>query len=222
MTAAERDALALQHSPLAAAIARRFLGRGVEYDDLYQLGMIGLLKAIDGYDAGFGTQFSTYAVPKIMGEIRRFLRDDGTVKVSRTLRERAVLVRRAEEAFEKANGRSPGISELAVLTGLEPEMIAECTGAACSVLSLDAPLGEMGEGSLLDLQSDPYGEERLLEHLSLREAVGRLEPLERRLVALRFDHDLTQQKTADLLGLTQVRVSRMEKKIIGKLRRMLK
>ncbi len=221
MTAAERDRLVERHSPLVAAIARRFLGRGVEYDDLFQLGAIGLLKAIDGYDEGFGTKFSTYAVPKIMGEIRRFLRDDGTVKVSRTVKEKAGLIGRMREDYIKLHGCEPGILELAGLTSLSPEEIAQCDGALQAVLSLDAPLSEDGEGSLLDLRSDTREEERLLERLSLREALDRLEPLERRLVALRFDHDLTQQKTAALLGLTQVRVSRMEKKILQRLRQLL-
>jgi len=221
MSRTPREALAARHAPLVASIARRFLGRGAEYDDLFQLGMIGLLKAIDGFDEGFGTQLSTYAVPMIMGEIRRYLRDNGTVKVSRTIREKAALVARARAELEQADGCTPGIQALAAATGLEIEEIAQCDGALQAVLSLDAPLAEEGEGSLLDLQADPHREEQMLEHIALREAIGRLEPLEQRLIALRYDHDLTQQKTAAVLGLTQVKVSRMEKKIMARLRTLL-
>ena len=210
-----------QHTPLVWSIVRRFLGRGVEAEDLFQLGSIGLLKAIEGYDEELGHAFSTYAVPKIMGEIRRFLRDDGAVKVSRTLRERSVQVARAREVFLQNHGREPILSELAQATGLTAEEVAECAGASRPVLSLDDPLGEEGDGCLLDLQHDPYGEERLLEQMDLRQALDLLEPTERQLIALRYSRDLTQQKTADILGLTQVKVSRMEKKILAKLRQKL-
>ena len=210
-----------QHTPLVWSIVRRFMGRGVEAEDLFQLGTIGLLKAIDGYDASLGHAFSTYAVPKIMGEIRRFLRDDGTVKVSRTLRERSVQVARLRESFLQCHGREPTVSELVEGTGLSPEEVAECAGAGQAVLSLDAPLGEEGEGNLLDLQHDPHGEERLLEQIDLHTAIGGLAPQERQLIALRYGRGLTQQKTADILGLSQVKVSRMEKKILAQLRQKL-
>lgn len=216
----ERDRLAEQHTPLVRAIVRRFSGRGVEYDDLFQLGMIGLLKAIDGFDSSLGHQFSTYAVPRIMGEIRRYLRDDGTVKVSRTLRERAAQVRRAQETYIKERGVEPGVQTLSAMTGLTAEEIAECESASCAVLSLDAPVGEEG-GTLLEVQADSFGEERLLEQLALRAAIDKLEPLERQIVALRYGRDLTQQKTGEVLGLSQVKVSRMEKKIMEKLRGQL-
>ncbi len=217
----ETARLVERHTPLVWSIVRRFTGRGVEIDDLFQLGVIGLLKAIEGYDERLGHAFSTYAVPKIMGEIRRFLRDDGTVKVSRVLRERAAQVGRIHELFVQIHGREPTLSELAEQTGLTLEEVAECTGAGQAVLSLDAPLGEEGEGTLLDLQHDPYGEERLLERIDLKSALALLAPLEQQLIALRYSRGLTQQKTAEILGLTQVRVSRMEKKILAELRQKL-
>ena len=221
---AEVERLVEQHTPLVWSIVRRFLGRGVEAEDLFQLGSIGLLKAIDGFDEAFGTRFSTYAVPKIMGEIQRFLRDDGPVKVSRGLREKSSLIRQARDRLLQETGQEPGVQALARATGLEPEEIALCENAGRAVLSLDAPLSPDGAedgGSLLDLQADPGAESRLLDRMDLEKAVGQLEPLERQVVALRFFRDLTQQKTADLLGLTQVRVSRMEKRILQKLRKQM-
>ena len=221
---AEVERLVEQHTPLVWSIVRRFLGRGVEAEDLFQLGSIGLLKAIDGFDEAFGTRFSTYAVHKSMGEIQRFLRDDGPVKVSRSLREKSSLIRQARDRLLQETGQEPGVQALARATGLEPEEIALCENAGRAVLSLDAPLSPDGAedgGSLLDLQADPGAESRLLDRMDLEKAVGQLEPLERQVVALRFFRDLTQQKTADLLGLTQVRVSRMEKRILQKLRKQM-
>lgn len=212
--------LVKEHTPLIWSIVRRYMGRGVEADDLFQLGAIGLIKAIDGFDEGFGTQFSTYAVPKIMGEIKRFLRDDGPVKVSRGIKEKAYAIERARQELCAVGGCEPTVSQIAAQTGLEIEEIAMCRQASMAVSSLDEPLTEDG-GSLLDIKGDIYAEEKMVEHMSLYEAISRLEDDERKVVALRFFRDMTQQKTADVLGFTQVKVSRIEKRAIGKLKKLM-
>ena len=162
-----------ENNGLIWSIVRRYYGRGVEPDDLYQLGCLGFLKAVRGYDPAFGTQFSTYAVPKIAGEIRRFLRDDGAVKVSRGIKERAALIRSARTALEQRLGREPTLSELADETGISPEDIAVAETATGPAESLQRESGE--EGFTLEQVLGDYGqEERLVEQVSLREAIAAL------------------------------------------------
>lgn len=217
----ELDELVRRHTPLVRSIASRFTGRGVDMDDLFQLGAIGLIKAIEGFDEDYGTCFSTYAVPKIMGEIKRFLRDDGTVKVSRSIKEKAYTIEQARRRLLAEKGEEPRISEIALEVGLTPEETASCINASSSVASLDEPLTEDG-GTLLDIKGDnSTAEEKMIEHMSLYEAINRLGDEERKVLALRFFRDMTQQKTADLLGMTQVKVSRIEKKAIQRLRTLM-
>ena len=200
------------NSGLIWSVARRFFGRGAEPDDLYQLGCIGFLKAVAGFDEGYGTQFSTYAVPKISGEIRRFLRDDGSVKVSRSLKERAQLIAAARRALEQRLGRDVRLSELAAETGLSAEEIAEAEAAVSPAESLQR---ESGEGFSLELRLAAEDEtERLLERAALREAIERLPERERAVIALRYYRDLTQSAAARLLGVSQVQVSRIERRAI--------
>ena len=200
------------NSGLIWSVARRFFGRGAEPDDLYQLGCIGFLKAVAGFDEGYGTQFSTYAVPKISGEIRRFLRDDGSVKVSRSLKERAQLIAAARRALEQRLGRDVRLSELAAETGLSAEEIAEAEAAVSPAESLQR---ESGEGFSLELRLAAEDEtERVLERAALREAIERLPERERAVIALRYYRDLTQSAAARLLGVSQVQVSRIERRAI--------
>ena len=200
------------NSGLIWSVARRFFGRGAEPDDLYQLGCIGFLKAVAGFDEGYGTQFSTYAVPKISGEIRRFLRDDGSVKVSRSLKERAQLIAAALRALEQRLGRDVRLSELAAETGLSAEEIAEAEAAVSPAESLQR---ESGEGFSLELRLAAEDEtERVLERAALREAIERLPERERAVIALRYYRDLTQSAAARLLGVSQVQVSRIERRAI--------
>lgn len=208
------------NSGLIWSIARRFFGRGVEADDLYQLGCVGFLKAISGYDEAYGTQFSTYAVPKISGEIRRFLRDDGTVKVSRGVKERAQTIRSARAALEQALGREPTISEISEQTGYDSAEIASTETAVGPTESLQRETGE--EGFTLEQVLGDFGqEERLVERVSLRETVERLPEREKSVIALRFFHSLTQDSTARVMGVSQVQVSRLEKRAVERLREML-
>lgn len=216
--AAER--MVTENSGLIWSIARRYFGRGVDSDDLYQLGCVGFLKAIEGYDESFGTQFSTYAVPKISGEIRRFLRDDGAVKVSRGVKERAASIRSARMTLEQRLGREPTISELSAETGFDAEDIAMCETATGPAESLQRESGEEGF-TLEQILGDFGAEERLLEHFSLRQAIDSLPDRERQVISLRFFHDMTQDAAARVLGVSQVQVSRIERRAVEKLREIL-
>ena len=214
------DRLLAENSALVWSVARRFFGRGCEPEDLFQLGCIGLMKAIRGFDLSQPVAFSTYAVPKIAGEMRRFLRDDGPVKVSRTLRERAFALRQVQTRLERENGHSPRLSDLCRETGLQPEEVLEALQAPRDTDSLDAALPGQ-DRTLGDILSDRREEGALVETLALREAIDRLEPLLRQVILLRYMRDLTQQRIAVILGLTQVQVSRMEKKARAQLRQAL-
>ena len=220
--AGDRDAeerLIVENSRLIWSVVRRYTGRGAEQEDLYQLGCIGFLKAIHGFDPDFGTQFSTYAVPKIAGEMRRFLRDDGTVKVSRTLRERSARIAQARTELSAALGREPVLSELAEYLTLEPEDIAMAETATASVTSLSA---ETGEGLTLEsVLGDEGMEDALVEQLDLRAAIARLPERERTVIDLRYFRTFTQERTAKVIGVSQVQVSRIERRAVERLRRML-
>ena len=209
-----------ENAGLIWSVVRRFFGRGVESEDLYQIGCVGFLKAVEGFDEEYGTQFSTYAVPKISGEIRRFLRDDGVIKVSRTIKEQAVVIRNSRNALEQKLGRAPTVSELAEVTGMSPEDIAMVETATCPAESLQRETGEDGF-TLEQVLGDYQAEERVLEHVSLREALRRLPEKELQVISLRFYHGMTQDAAARVVGVSQVQVSRLEKRAIEKLRNFL-
>ena len=214
------EQLVVENSGLIWSIARRYFGRGTEPDDLYQLGCVGFLKAVAGFDLSYGTQFSTYAVPKIAGEIRRFLRDDGQVKVSRSLKERAAQIHQARTRLTGTLGREPAVSELAAELDLTPEEIAMAETATGMAESIQRESGDEGF-SLEDVPCTDGMEDRILESLSLRNALSHLTERERMVIDLRYFHGLTQQKIAGLLGVSQVQVSRIEKKALGQLRAFL-
>lgn len=209
-----------ENNGLIWSIVRRYYGRGVEPEDLYQLGCLGFLKAVRGFDPAFGTQFSTYAVPKIAGEIRRFLRDDGTVKVSRSLKERGISVRAVRNRLAGELGREPTISELAAETGLTPEEIATAETATEQVASLQAETGENGL-TLEGLLGSGGMEEQVVERLALHAALEKLPEREREILLLRYYKGLTQSQTARVLGVSQVQVSRLERRGMGRLRELL-
>ena len=215
-----RARLVEENTGLIWSIARRYFGRGVEPDDLYQLGCVGFLKAIEGFDTDYGTRFSTYAVPKISGEIRRFLRDDGTVKVSRGVKEQAAKIRAARLLLEQRLGREPKLSELAAETGISPEEIAFAETATGPADSIQRESGE--DGFTLELVLGDYGaEERLVEHVALRAAIEKLPERERQVIALRYYHGMTQQASARVLHVSQVQISRLERRAVEQLRDML-
>lgn len=210
-----------ENSGLIWSIARRYFGRGVEADDLFQLGCVGFIKAVRGFDSQFGTQFSTYAVPKIAGEIRRFLRDDGSVKLSRTIKERGVTISRARSVLEQKLGREPTVSEISESTGITVEEIASCEIALTPSESLERERGEDGM-SLEDVLGSKESELNMIEKISLSEAISSLPEKYRQVILLRYFRDLTQSDTAKLLDISQVQVSRIEKKAIGELKEALK
>ena len=214
--------LAEENLGLVHLCANRFRGRGVEYEELYSAGCVGLLKAVRAFDSSRGVQFSPYAVPVILGEIKRVFRDGGAIHVSRGLRERAMRLQKLQEVFEQTHGRTPTLSELSVL--------ADCTVEACAqaLCVSQAPLS-------LTQQSDGDGEQdgqldipveapdrRIGDLLSLRQEMEQLAPRDRMLLELRYFRELTQTKTAQILGMTQVQVSRREKKLLSQLREALK
>lgn len=215
-----RETLVAENTGLIWSVTKRFMGRGVEADDLYQLGCLGLLKAIDGFDTSFGTQFSTYAVPKIAGEIRRFLRDDGSVKISRGIKEQAIQIKTARNLLVHALGREPTIQEISAQTGIEPEEIAMAESAISCVESIYQPAGEDGF-TLETILTDTESEERLVEKLALRQAISRLPERDARIIHLRYFHGLTQDRVAKLMNISQVQVSRIEKKAIQRLRELI-
>ena len=214
------EELVEKNSGLIWSIARRYFGRGVDPDDLYQLGCLGFLKAVEGFDTEFGTQFSTYAVPKIAGEIRRFLRDDGTVKVSRSLKERSAHIKGARQRLTGKLGREPTIGELSAELDLLPEEIAAAEAATTTAESIHKPNGEEGF-TLEDVLTDGQMEETIVERIALQEAISRLSQREQSVIRLRFFHGLTQEKTSKILGVSQVQISRIEKKALAALRKIL-
>ena len=214
------ERLLVENSGLIWSVAKRYYGRVVEIEDLYQLGCLGFLKAVRGFDQSYGTQFSTYAVPKIAGEIRRFLRDDGTVKVSRGVKERALAVRLARDRLCARLGREPTLSELSDATGLEPEDIAAAETATMPVASIHSESGEEGF-TLESVLGDGGMEDEVVERLALRAAIDRLPERERQVVLLRFFKNLTQDRAAKVLGVSQVQVSRIERRALGHLREVL-
>ncbi len=220
---AAMEQLISQNMGLVKNIAVRFIGRNAEYEDLVQIGTIGMLKAAKSFDVSFGTVFSTYAVPLIIGEIRRFLRDDGIIKVSRDVRKKGSLVMKAKENFIREHQREPKLSELSAITGMNAEEVVYVLDAVCPVYSLQETLGNDDDGATLE-SITPAGDneiDKLTDKLALSEAIAKLDERSRQIVILRFYKDLSQQQTAEILGITQVKVSREEKKIFEFLRKEL-
>ena len=215
------ESLVEENSGLIWSVAKRFMGRGCEADDLYQLGCVGFLKAVEGFDLEYGTQFSTYAVPKIAGEIRRFLRDDGTVKVSRGLKEQAAAIKATRSRLTSVLGREPSIQEISRQTGFSPEEIAMAETATAATESIQRQTGEEGF-SLENILTDTESEEKMVEKIALKQAIGGLPERERTVIQLRYFHSLTQERVARVLSVSQVQVSRIEKKALGLLRELLR
>ena len=205
------DNLGLVHS-----CAKRFQGRGIEYDDLFQAGCVGLVKAAENFDPSLGYKLSTYAVPVILGEIKRLFRDGGSVKISRSLKELSLKVSRASEELELSKGREPTISELSERLGITPEQTAE----ALSAMQRPVSLTMTEDDSQTDIPTDPP-DEKITERLSLISELDKLAQQDRSIIDMRYFRSLTQAKTAELLGMTQVQVSRREKKLLQYLRERL-
>jgi RNA polymerase sporulation-specific sigma factor len=208
---------------LVFTLVQRFQNRGHELEDLFQIGVIGLIKAVDRFDLSFDVRFSTYAVPMIMGEIQRFLRDDGPVKVSRVLKENAAKVRKARERIEARSRREASLDELSLETGLPLEDILACMEASRGVVSMQEKVGgeesgqEMSRMDQIGVEEEP----RWLERIALDQAMEALEPREREIIRLRYYQDKTQSEAARAVGLSQVQISRLERKILERFRKIL-
>ena len=214
------ELLIQENAGLIWSVARRYIGRGAEADDLYQLGCLGFLKAVEGFDLNYGTQFSTYAVPKISGEIRRFLRDDGAVKVSRSIKEQACTIKTTRNLLVNSLGREPTLQEIANQTGYTLEEIALAENATAATESIQRESGEDGF-TLENLLTDTESEDSMLEKISLRQAIEKLPEREGLVIRLRYYHGLTQERASKVLAVSQVQISRIEKKELMKLREMM-
>ena len=220
---AAKERLLEHNTSLVKSILRRYLGKGVEYDDLYQLACMGFLKAIAGFDERFGVRFSTYAVPMIAGEIKRFLRDDGSVKVSRVLKKQTRELNDYIERKETEEGVQPTVKELAAAFGMEEGEVVFALGASRMPLSLDE------SGEYKDEKSVPLSEripakddqDEMIERMILKEAIGKLPEREKKIVFLRYFRDMTQSEVAQRIGVSQVQISRIESKIMGKFKEEL-
>ena len=216
MNGLKNDSFVEDNLGLVHLCANRFRGRGIEYDDLYGAGCVGLVKAASAFDTERGVKFSTYAVPVILGEIKRLFRDGGMIKVSRSVRELGMKLTRTREQFTLPHGREPTVSELAELTDSDPEDVAEALAVNIPPLSLTSS-SEDDEGAQIDV-SVPAPDSELVDILSLRQALSTLDEEDRKLLYCRYFKDMTQTKTAEALGMTQVQVSRREKKLLMRLR----
>ena len=219
-----RARLVEENTGLVWCVVKRFYNRGVEMEDLFQIGTIGLLKAIDKFDLNYDVKFSTYAAPMIAGEIKRFLRDDGMIKVSRSLKELSYKAYLCREKLQERFGREPSVTELAGELGVEPEELMAALDASSEVESLHKPIYQSDgqEVSLMDRlpwRAEP--EEAVLDHLLLKELLGGLEKEERQLIYLRYFADRTQAQAGKELGISQVQVSRLEKKILKSMREQI-
>ncbi len=210
-----RDEFIAANLPLVHSLANRFRGRGIDYEELFAAGSLGLVKAYDNFDETRGLCFSTYAVPVILGEIKRLFRDGGAVKMSRSLKEMSLKAARAREELLK-NGREPTISEIAEYLGISPEDAAEAVQASAPPLSLSEP----EDGGELDIPEES-AENSIIDRLALRQCLSRLCESDRTLITLRYFRNKTQTETAQLLGMSQVQVSRRERRILEELRALL-
>lgn len=218
-----RDRILIENTALIWSIVKRFSGRGYESEDLFQIGCIGMLKAIDRFDLGYNVSFSTYAVPLITGEIRRFLRDDGIIKISRTIKENQKLILKETEKYVEKYNEKPTIEQLAKACGLEREDVVLATSALIPVDSIDREINQDNEnttvGSFLPDHTD--SEKIIVDKILIKQLLESLTKEEEKVIVLRYFKNKTQQEIAEIMGLTQVKVSRLEKKILEKLKKQI-
>ncbi len=217
----KRNDTVLAHMGLVRAIAARFTGRGTDLEDLVQIGTVGLIRAAEKFDPAFGTKFSTYAVPQILGELKQHFRDDGPVKVSRSYRKTAADIAAYTKEFQNTHGRSPTLSEISAALQTEREKVAEIICSAKSVLSFSAPIPG-GDSTLAECVPAPETLLETTEILDLHRALKTLSSRERKLIFLRYIKEKSQRETGISLGVSQVQVSRLEKNILHKMQEMIK
>ena len=218
MTTSKTDKLVTENMGLVNMVVRRYVGYGTDYEDLFQIGAVGLIKAAKNFDESRNLKFSTYAVGKIIGEIKTYFRDNGSVKISRSIKEQKLKINRAREILVHKLGREPTVSEIGEQTGLSPETIAECMEIQENLLSLDKETAENGE--LYNIVGEDK-EMQNLDRIALTQALEQLTVKERKIIVLRYFLDKTQTEIAELLGISQVSVSRQEKNILKKLAKMI-
>ncbi len=219
-----RELLIVKNMGLIGSIVKRFSGRGYEQEDLFQIGCIGLIKAVDKFDTSYDVKFSTYAVPMITGEIKRFLRDDGMIKISRSLKENAIKAARAIEEFRIKNMREPAIDEIADMTGLMPEEIVMAFEASSDVESIYKVIyqGDGNEMELIDkLEEKRNFNDEVVNSIAINALIDELPEKEKKIIRMRYFEDRTQTDIASELGISQVQVSRLEKKILALMRNRL-
>ncbi|MBO7369200.1 MAG: SigB/SigF/SigG family RNA polymerase sigma factor [Clostridia bacterium] len=218
---AAKERLLVENSSLLKSIVKRFLGRGVEYDDLFQLASIGFLKAIANFDEKFSVKFSTYAVPMIIGEIKRFLRDDGSVKVSRIIKSLGAKIRKYTESLKDKNMPEPTVEELSAVFGVEKEDVILAIGSSKQTVSIYERMNDDGNKPIefIDTLESDETEDDLTDKLLLKDLIAGLSDREKRVIILRYYSDRTQSEVAKELGVSQVQVSRLETKIIEKMKR---
>ncbi len=214
----EQSARVEENLGLVHLCANRFKGRGIEYEDLYSAGCIGLVKAVRGFDESRGLKLSTYAVPVILGEIKRLFRDGGALKVSRSIKELSIRVVREREGFMRIHGREPQISELAAIIGVSEDAITEAVASGVPPMSLTEAYDD--ETGQIDIPTECHDSE-ISDLLSLRQVMEQLDGADRELLILRYFKNMTQTRTAEILGMTQVQISRREKKLLLKMREVL-
>ena len=218
-----KQKLLIENSPLIKSVIRRFINKGVEYDDLYQLGAIGFIKAIKNFDVSFNVKFSTYAVPMIIGEIKRFMRDDGAIKVSRVIKSLNININKFIQSYQEQYFKKPSIEEIAEEFKIDPQEVIFAMDSARMPISIYTPLEEDSGKSLLliDRFAQENSNNEFINHIILRDVIRSLDEREKKLVSLRFFRDKTQSEIAEILNISQVQVSRLENKILEKLKQKL-
>lgn len=211
-----------QNSPLIKSVIKRFLGKGIEYDDLYQIGTIGLLKAINNFDASFNVKFSTYVVPMVIGEIKRFMRDDGAIKVSRTIKTLNLKIKKFIDEYTRTNFHKPTPQEIAKQFDIDEAEVIFVMDSASMPISIYTPLENDSNGLLLiDRLNQDNSHEKLIDNILLKETLKSLDARDKKIILLRFFRDKTQSEIAKILGVSQVQVSRLENKVLEKLKEKL-
>lgn len=220
-----KETLLLNNDLLIKSIIRRFRNKGVEYEDLYQLGCMGFLKAIKNFDAKFGVVFSTYAVPMILGEVKRFLRDDGAIKVSRVIKSQAIKINRFIDAYSLKNGNSPTVETISEELGIDREDVVLALDSNKAPVSLSESVDDAKDGDkkaeLIDKIASDEREDDLVDKILLKTMIEKLSPREKKIIIMRYYRDNTQSEIAEELGVSQVQVSRIENKIIQNMKRQI-
>ena len=219
-----KERLLFENSPLIKSVIKRYINKGLEYDDLYQLGCLGFLKAISNFDESYGVKFSTYVVPMVMGEVKRFMRDDGSIKVSRAIKSLNIQINRYIEEFIKTNSRKPEVEEIASYFEVDCADVVFAMDSAKMPISIYTPFGEDDDSKgilLIDRFQSEGGEDAALDGLGLRDAVANLEERDKLIILMRYFNDKTQSEIANRLKISQVQVSRLENKILEKIKKKM-